>query len=249
MLFEQAIFSFADPPLAPSAPEVRFSARARRLSLRVLRNARVEVVAPVRMHDSAGMRRIAAFVLQHAAWIEVQRDKAQRNLVDAGPFPPRDIQLPALAERWRIHLAGGDGRLRLRELPGGVLAVTGKVDDQALCAALCRWLTAHARPQIESQLCALATGSARAPVRLSLRRQRSRWGSCSARGTISLNLAMLFQRPEVARYLMIHELTHLEHPNHSARFWRAVEARCPDWRTFDRELSQGWRQVPHWLFS
>ena len=66
---------------------------------------------------------------------------------------------------------------------------------------------------------------------------------------INLNASLLFQRAAVVRYLMIHELTHIEHMNHSARFWRAVEARCPDWRKLDRELLQGWRSVPQWIYS
>ena len=56
--------------------------------------------------------------------------------------------------------------------------------------------------------------------RLSIRLQRTRWGSCSTRGTISINLALLFQRPEVLRYLMCHELAHTRHMNHSATYWR-----------------------------
>ena len=85
--------------------------------------------------------------------------------------------------------------------------------------------------------------------RISIRRQRSRWGSCSARGTISLNACLLFQRPPVVDYLVVHELTHVRHMNHSARFWQAVERNCADWRALDRELVQGWRNVPRWVFS
>ena len=50
-------------------------------------------------------------------------------------------------------------------------------------------------------------------------------------------------------YLIVHELTHVKHMNHSARFWQAVERNCADWRALDRELVQGWRHVPRWVFS
>ena len=67
------------------------------------------------------------------------------------------------------------------------------------------------------------------------------------RGTISLNLCLLFQRPEVVDYLIIHELMHVRHMNHSARFWAAVEKHCAAWRALDRELLGGWRTVPRWV--
>ena len=82
-----------------------------------------------------------------------------------------------------------------------------------------------------------------------MRCQRTRWGSCSRRGTISLNVCLLFQRPEVLRYLMIHELAHLKHMNHSARFWLEVSRHEPEWKKLDHDLLQGWRRVPSWIFK
>ena len=105
---------------------------------------------------------------------------------------------------------------------------------------------AHRR--FEAPLHALAAQMGVAPGRLQVRCQRTRWGSCSRRGTISLNRCLLFQTPEVLRYLMIHELAHLRHMNHSAHFWADVARQEPDWKLLDRELLQGWRRVPSWVF-
>ena len=69
------------------------------------------------------------------------------------------------------------------------------------------------------------------------------------RGTISLNACLLFQRPEVVDYLVIHELTHVKHMNHSARFWAASKNIA---RTGARSIvssCEGWRHVPRWVFS
>jgi len=82
-----------------------------------------------------------------------------------------------------------------------------------------------------------------------VRKQRTRWGSCSTRGTITLNVCLLFQPPEVVRYLYLHELTHLRHMNHSARFWAAVGRLEPAWRELDAQLARGWQRVPAWLLS
>jgi predicted metal-dependent hydrolase len=103
--------------------------------------------------------------------------------------------------------------------------------------------------RLEPRVVAIARAHGVRFARVSIRRQRSRWGSCSARGTISLNACLLFQRAAVVDYLIVHELTHVKHMNHSARFWHAVESVCPDWRVLDRELVQGWRTVPRWVFS
>ncbi|HTE45384.1 MAG TPA: M48 family metallopeptidase, partial [Gemmatimonadaceae bacterium] len=116
-------------------------------------------------------------------------------------------------------------------------------------ASLRAWLMRAARIRLAPRVAALAQAMNVKYSRVSIRRQRSRWGSCSARGTISLNCCLLFQRPEVVDYLIVHELMHVKHMNHSARFWQAVERHCADWRALDRELVQGWRHVPRWVFS
>ncbi len=64
----------------------------------------------------------------------------------------------------------------------------------------------------------------------------SQWGSCSAHGDIMLNAVLLFVRPPLLRYVIIHELAHRLVRNHSPRYWRAVEGVLPDWRELRREL-------------
>jgi predicted metal-dependent hydrolase len=82
---------------------------------------------------------------------------------------------------------------------------------------------------------------------LKVRRQRTRWGSCSSKGLISINVALLFQPPEVLRYLLLHELSHTRHMNHSVRFWRCVADCEPGYRSLDAQLRHGWLKAPHWL--
>jgi predicted metal-dependent hydrolase len=230
-------------------PLVRVSARARRLSIRVFPDARVEVVVPPR----ARPRDVEQFVAAHREWIDSRRAIALRNRPAPQPFPPAAIELRMSGETWRLHLAGGTGSLRMAEagLPGAqkILKVQGTASHARLRAAMRAWLLRAARTRLEPRVAALAAATGVNYSQVSIRRQRSRWGSCSARGTISLNCCLLFQRPEVVDYLIVHELMHVKHMNHSARFWQAVERHCADWRALDRELVQGWRHVPHWVFS
>ena len=74
--------------------------------------------------------------------------------------------------------------------------------------------------------------------RVSVRNQKSRWGSCSRRGTISLNWRLIQTPPHVQDYIILHELMHLRQMNHSARFWREVKSVCPDYEIAERWLKQ-----------
>jgi predicted metal-dependent hydrolase len=236
----------ADSP-PDAALRIRVSPRARRLAVRVYPDARVEVIVPPRVRP----REVEQFLAAHREWIDDKRALALRNRPAPEAFPPAKITFALTRESWRLHLAGGQGRLRLREGSGasdGLLEVRGTGSAIALRTALRAWLLKAAERRLAPRVAALAATTGVRFARVSIRRQRSRWGSCSARGTISLNACLLFQRAEVVDYLIVHELTHVKHMNHSARFWQAVEEQCANWRALDRELVQGWRHVPRWIF-
>ena len=78
---------------------------------------------------------------------------------------------------------------------------------------------------------------------VSVRNQRSRWGSCSTRGTIALNWRLIQMPPDVSDYVILHELAHRRQPNHSTRFWREVEALCPWWREAERWLRKHGKEL------
>ena len=96
------------------APCVRVSRRARRLSVRVYPDARVEVVVPPR----ARAREVELFVNAHRQWIDDKRTAALRSRPPPEPFPPATIHFQATGESWRLHLAGGEReRLVVPPLP------------------------------------------------------------------------------------------------------------------------------------
>jgi predicted metal-dependent hydrolase len=105
-----------------------------------------------------------------------------------------------------------------------------------------------AQLELSKRITELAFGLDLHIQRVQVRCQRTRWGSCSATGTISLNVCLLFLDPAIVRYLYLHELCHTRHMNHSPRFWALVESHEPDYRRLDRELTHGWQHVPAWMF-
>jgi hypothetical protein len=241
---DAAQLSLFDARSTDTGWRVRASQRARRLSARVFRDGSVEIVVP------AGTRAatVTAFVARHRRWIDRQCSRAVRP--EPGSFPPAAIELPAIDEHWTC--VPGGGRRAVVELAdtscatGGMLQLDVGRAPEELRAALFDWLCARATLRLQPALQSVADAIGLRFARLQIRRQRTRWGSCSTRGTISLNCALLFQRPEVLRYLLVHELSHLRHMHHGPRFWAHVARYEPDWRTLDRELREGWRRVPAW---
>ncbi|NIN12121.1 MAG: DUF45 domain-containing protein [Gemmatimonadales bacterium] len=80
-----------------------------------------------------------------------------------------------------------------------------------------------------------------------VRAQRTRWGSCSRRSTISLNKKLLFLPAPLVEYVMVHELCHTVHFNHSPEFWDLVRERTPEYQALEAELRTAWRYVPAWV--
>lgn len=84
------------------------------------------------------------------------------------------------------------------------------------------------------------------PTDLKFRAQNARWGSCSAQGRIVLNWKLIVFRLEVIDYVIVHELAHLQHQDHSARFWNLVSTWIPDFKMIKKELRQNQRRAD-WL--
>jgi predicted metal-dependent hydrolase len=225
---------------------VRVSGRARRLSVRVYPGGRVEVVVP----PGASPAAVQKFIGTHRQWIHRRvEDLSTAAAVDDSR--PSSIKLPAVGRHYAVEYRhAGESTARVRVASEKVLVVSGPLhDERAMAATLRGWLAELAQQQLSGELAKVAAEGGFRYVRAQIRRQRTRWGSCSASGTISLNVCLLFLRPQVVRYLLLHELCHTRHMNHSAKFWALVESLEPDYRALDQELLRGWQSVPGWMFS
>jgi predicted metal-dependent hydrolase len=222
---------------------LRVSARARRLQLRVTAWGEVEVVLP--RHVSPA--RVAPFVREQRAWLDRTLAKL-RELQPAAPDAalPARVTLSALNEEWRIDYDRGAHATARADSRGRILRVSAP-DDAAAREALRRWLRRRATERLLSWLEAVSAECRLPFARATIRAQKTRWGSCSARGHISLNWQMIFLSPPLVRYLYVHELCHTVHLNHSRRYWALVRRHVPDYPVHERELRRAARRIPYWV--
>jgi len=219
---------------------VRVSPRARRLTARVHVGGRVEIVVPVGVSAKA----VRDFVQRFTPWID-RKVAAMQCYAEPPASVPQSVEFAFTHERFRVEWHGTSRRSVKLE---GDRVVVHAPDDSGARRLLQLWLKRAAGERLAPPLLRLAGELNYSVARVAVRCQRTRWGSCSTRGTVSLNCSLVFLPPDVVRYLFIHELAHMKHMNHSASFWRLVERLEPEYRRLDRELLAGWRTVPAWVF-
>jgi len=220
---------------------VRVSPRARRLTARVHVGGRVEIVVPMGVHAHT----VRDFVKRFTPWID-RKVAAMQSIAPPSEPVPASVEFALTAEKFAVDWRKG-AKPRLDETPGRILVQAP--DERGARALLQRWLKAAAYDRLAPRLLQLAKDLKFSVARVSIRCQRTRWGSCSTRGTVSLNCSLLFLNSDIVRYLFVHELAHTKHMNHSASFWHLVERIEPDYRRLDRDLLAGWRTVPGWVFK
>ncbi len=243
------LFSDTDTP-DPSLDEgsgfaVRESSRARRLSIKVYPRGRVEVVVPKRTRAAD----VQAFVEEHEEWIRRTREHFAETHPPEPFHLPERVEFPSIGKVFEIrYRPRRDAKsVRYRQL-GATVVLTGAVDDEQACVkALRRWLSSVAKQEFAPRLLALSSLTGCQYERMQVRAQKTCWGSHSSTGTISINYCLLFLEPELVRYLMVHELCHARHMNHSRRFWNLVGRFQPDYRALDKRLSSAWQQIPVWV--
>lgn len=228
----------------------RRSARARHVGLRLSRSAGLLVTVPLRVT----LAQVDAVVLAKSGWISKHLDRFAA-LPPGIPIPstpvalPLIIELPALSESWTVAYAESTiAGVRLRVLAPGELQLRGAIADAELCRrALRLWLAQRAEETLLPLLRELAIAGNFRYERGQIRGQRTRWGSCSGRGTLSLNWHLLFLNPQQVRYVLLHELCHTVELNHSPRFWQLLEQHQPDSEGLRQSMRRAWQELPAWL--
>ena len=201
---------------------VRRSARARRVRVAVDADDGVRVTLPARARE----REAALAVAELRPWIERRlaavRAARERLAIPAGHVPYLGSQLA---------LAPEPGRVRAHRR-GDVLHVPA--DDAR--PAIERWYRRAARDEIARRLDAAVAELGRRYEKLTIRGQRTRWGSCSTTGAMSFNWRLLLAPEHVLDYVVWHEACHLVVMDHSRAYWALLERHRPGYREPQRWL-------------
>lgn len=213
-------------PLEPGAPGAKVtdvtpvafvrSVRARRYILRVAPDGSARVTIPRR----GSQREAERFLNANGEWLNRQRERMRRAA--RSREAAWQVGSTVLFRGAHVRILRVDG--------GAALALGTEVVHVDPARAPRPRIVAHLRSlavrELPARVQEIAARVGLVPARVVVRDQRSRWGSCSPRGTISLNWRLVQMPPSVADYVIVHELVHLDEPNHSRRFWRRVRQAC-----------------------
>lgn len=220
---------------------IRRSRRAKRLRL-VVKPAGVELVVPADFAES----RAREFLALNKDWVLRQVAAMQDRLAAMAMPPP-----PRLTGAGTVPFQGREVPLVIREHSGRhsrivfddgfVISVPPGTPEQAELAAratLLGWARGWLRQEAERLATHHGQREGLLPRQIRIKQMRSRWGSCGPHNDINLNLVLAFAPPAQLEYVVVHELCHIRHRNHSPDFWNLVSQHLPDWRERRRWLRE-----------
>lgn len=253
---------FRDPPSKPAPIKVRVSTRAKRACLKVSAVGTVEVVVPKGFNHSL----VTEFVAQHRNWLDKTLARMKLNRDPAlDTYRPRRIQLQAINETWWVNYGlrkkagvseyrkpGSENQLwiwtpqELSQATPFSQPLSEHYSQTHFQPLLQQWLSSKAKLVLKPWLRRVSEETGLGYGKLCVRAQKTRWGSCSSEKHINLNRALMFLPEELVRYLMIHELSHTVHLNHSRAFWSLVGRWEPQYKKYESLLNQYSLQIPLW---
>lgn len=208
-------------PDFPDYITVKRSARARRVGLRLDTKARrFDLVVPKWM----SLSRAQDFALDQEDWMQEQLAALPAGV----PFVHGSV-LPLLGRDYRIEIVPHKARRTEIELEDGVLYVRTHMDDPSM--RIKRWLKDFALEEMERLVHDKAAMLKKKVRDVTMRDPKSRWGSCSSDKRIMLSWRLILAPYDAMDYVIAHEVAHLKHMDHSAKFWAQCEVLCDDYKS------------------
>jgi len=223
--------------------------RRRHVHIVVNDEGTIEVRAPWR----SSLSKAREVLRENAEWVVrtlggVQERLARRPRLVTGTLLPlldESLRLDVRPEAQMDLFAGSRQRRSRVQRRGTVLRVdTASLGESELRGLLEGWYRREAAAHLSARIEHYVPRLGVRPSRVTIRGQRSRWGSCSGKGTVSLNWRLMMVPSALADYVVVHELCHLRHMNHSPQFWAMVGGAVPDYRERRRSLNARQGRLP-----
>ncbi len=207
------------------------SGRAKHIRIKLSNTGELSLVLPKGTSDSLGH----SFIRSKSEWVE--RNLNKLSITEKEIIPSR-LNLRLLNELWDIEYVDQySSQIRLNERDSSNLIISGNTSDiTKLHNVINQWCKKKSKVIFKQMLEQLAEEHGFHYNGLSIRAQKTRWGSCSSKKNINLNCKLLFMPDEVVQYVMIHELCHTIEMNHSSRFWDLVADCDPNYQVHRRNL-------------
>jgi len=216
------------PASVPLPYRIRHSRRAKYLRL-VAKPDGIELVVPPAISEA----RALAFLHKHRDWAERKLSEMRSKMAESPPVPHLEngSTLPFQGREVPLVVREHAGRRTHIQYDGRFLVSVpaGRSEDlrHLTRTAIFEWTKAWIRDQAGSIVQRHAVRFGLYPRQMRIKRMKSRWGSCGPRNDINLNWLLAFAPPSVLEYVVVHELCHIRHRNHSADFWDLVARHLP----------------------
>ncbi|WP_347987187.1 SprT family zinc-dependent metalloprotease [Methylomonas sp. AM2-LC] len=224
--------------------KLRHSARAKYLRI-IIKPGVIEVVAPLKTTD----KQIQSFVTSQQSWIqstlirvaekaEAIPELAPSDYTDGVCIPFQGQKLPLLLK----HHASKTTRIQLKADTHFIATLANDIPteqrSEVIRQALIRWMKKQARQLTNELIEKHAPQLNLYPRSLKIKTLSSRWGSCGPHNDINMNWLLLLAPPQALEYVVIHELCHIKHKNHSPDFWNLIAKHFPDYQQQRNWLKQ-----------
>ena len=232
----------------PPTYTIRRSNRARRLQLQFHPVKGLEIVIPRRTRHVD----VELLINSHQSWI---KSRLQHATTAAPVLLPDSITLSMLSETWQIQYFSQStlyDEVTIKEMPGSLhLSIHhhGEAIDyrQIILHKLREWCMQKSSEYLLPWIKQLSKETGLTYNRVTIKSMSSCWGSCTALKNISLNYQLIFLPPHCARYILLHELCHIQHLNHSQQFWQLLKKWDVNAILHRKQCRQAQATLPNWI--
>jgi len=211
--------------------------RAKRIKLQFCAYRGLIITSPKKLSG----KRINQICNDNKDWINTQQLK---HPIKPPTALPTQLNLVALEKTYELSFIITE-KSSIRKT-GSHLMIKACHQEQQV-NVLKKWIRKQAKTLFDLKLKQWSLETQLHYSKLSVRSQKSRWGSCSSTGTISLNDQLLFMPLSILDYIIVHELCHTVQPNHSAQYWALVNLHYPNYKQEEALLAQYSKKIPHWF--